>query len=219
MIQHLNHILTTSLVVTCIFCFCRADDANVLDLPKPRTVGGRPLMEVLRDRKSTRDFIKKEIPLQVLSDMLWAAWGVNRPESGKRTAPSAVNWQEIDVYVASAKGLHLYDPFEHRLIEILSDDIRGVTGMQDFVKDAPVNLIFVADYSRMGKRPQKDKDFYSATDAAFISQNVYLFCASEGLGTVVRGAIDRDKLARKMKLSSEQKIILAQSIGYPIDSQ
>jgi SagB-type dehydrogenase family enzyme len=197
--------------------FCRADDVKTVDLPEPRTTGGRPLMDVLRDRKSTREFSKKEIPIQLLSDMLWAAWGVNRPESGKRTAPSAVNWQETDVYVASAKGLHLYDAFEHRLKKISSEDIRGLTGMQDFVKDAPVNLIFVADYSRMGNRSQKDKDFYSAADAAFISQNVYLFCSSEGLGTVVRGALDRDKLAKKMKLSSEQKIILAQSVGYPTD--
>jgi len=217
MIEHLNNFLTALLVIVCVFNFGRADDANVLELPKPRTTGGRPLMEVLRDRKSTRDFSMKEIPLQLLSDMLWAAWGVNRPESGKRTAPSAVNWQEIDVYVATAKGLHVYDASEHRLIEIFSDDIRSLTGMQDFVKDAPVNLIYVADYSRMGRRSKSDKDFYSAADAAFISQNVYLFCSSEGLGTVVRGALDRDKLAKKMKLSSEQKIILAQSVGYPIN--
>ncbi|UCD04914.1 MAG: SagB/ThcOx family dehydrogenase [candidate division WOR-3 bacterium] len=217
MIEYLNQFLTACLVFTCMLSFCRADNTKVLDLPEPRTTAGRPLMEVLRDRKSTREFIQKEIPLQVLSDMLWAAWGVNRPESGKRTAPSAVNWQEIDVYVASARGLHRYDAFEHRLIEILSDDVRELTGMQDFVKEAPVNLIFVADYSRMGNRPQRDKDFYSAADAGFISQNVYLFCASEGLGTVVRGAVDRDKLAKKMRLSSEQKIILAQSVGYPAD--
>ncbi len=217
MIEYLNHIMTTCLIVVCMFSFCRADGVKALDLPKPRTTGGRPLMEVLRDRRSAREFSKKEIPLQVLSDMLWAAWGVNRPESGKRTAPSAVNWQEIDVYVASAKGLYIYDASAHSLTQLLSEDIRGVTGTQAFVKEAPVNLIFVADYSRMGKGPQKDKDFYSATDAAFISQNVYLFCASEGLATVVRGALNRDRLAKKMKLSSEQKVILAQSVGYPLE--
>ncbi len=197
-----------------MFSLCRADDAKTMDLPEPRTTGGRPLMEVLRDRKSTREFSKKEIPIQVLSDMLWAAWGVNRPESGKRTAPSAVNWQEIDIYVASAKGLYVYDASEHSLRQVLSEDIRAVTGKQAFVKDAPVNFIFVADYSRMGNRPQGDKDFYSAADAGFISQNVYLFCASEGLVTVVRGSLDREKLAKKMKLGSAQKIILAQTVGY-----
>ncbi|UCG31491.1 MAG: SagB/ThcOx family dehydrogenase [candidate division WOR-3 bacterium] len=186
-----------------------------MDLPEPRTTGGRPLMEVLRDRRSAREFSRKEIPLQMLSDMLWAAWGVNRPESGKRTAPSAVNWQEIDIYVASAKGLHVYNASEHSLRQVLSDDIRGFTGTQEFVKDAPINFIFVADYARMGNRSQRDKDFYSAADAGFISQNVYLFCASEGLATVVRGALNRGEMSKKMKLASEQKVILAQTVGYP----
>jgi len=217
MIQYLSHVLPICLVILSMCSFCRADDSKTLDLPEPRSTGGRPLMEVLRDRQSSRQFSRKEIPLQVLSDMLWAAWGVNRPESGKRTAPSAVNWQEIDVYVASAQGLYLYDAFEHSLIQVLSGDIRGLTGMQEFVKDAPVNLMFVADYSRMGRASQGDKDFYSAADAAFISQNVYLFCASEGLATVVRGALDRGKLANKMKLAPEQKIVLAQTVGYPVD--
>ncbi len=215
MIQYLNHVLTTCLVIVSMFSFCRADDAKIMDLPEPRTTGGRPFMEVLRDRKSTREFSKKEIPIQVLSDMLWAAWGVNRPESGKRTAPSAVNWQEIDIYVASAKGLYVYDASEHSLRQVLSEDIRGFTGTQEFVKDAPINFIFVADYSRMGNRSQRDKDFYSAADAGFISQNVYLFCASEGLATVVRGALNRGEMSKKMKLASDQKVILAQTVGYP----
>jgi SagB-type dehydrogenase family enzyme len=217
MTQYLNRVLTTCFIILSMCGFCRADDSKTVDLPEPRTKGGRPLMEVLRDRKSSRQFSRKEIPLQVLSDMLWAAWGVNRPESGKRTAPSAVNWQEIDVFVASAHGLYRYDASEHSLVQVLSEDIRGLTGTQKFVTDAPVNLIFVADYSRMGRASPGDKDFYSATDAGFISQNVYLFCASEGLATVVRGALDRPKLGQKMKLTPEQKIILAQTVGYPID--
>jgi SagB-type dehydrogenase family enzyme len=215
--QCLSRIWPFCFVILSACSFCRADNMKVLDLPKPRTTGGRPLMGVLADRRSSRQFSRKEIPLQSLSDMLWAAWGVNRPESGKRTAPSAVNWQEIDVYVAMAGGLYLYDAIKHSLIQILSEDIRGSTGTQAFVKDAPVNLILVADYSRMGSASQKDKDFYSAADAGFISQNVYLFCASEGLATVVRGALDRTELARKMKLAPDQKVILAQTVGYPPD--
>lgn len=215
--EYLNNMLATCLIVLCMFSFCRADDTKIVDLPKPRTTGGRPLMEVLRDRKSTREFSKKEIPLQVLSDLLWAAWGVNRPESGRRTAPSAVNWQEIDVYVASNRGLYIYDASNHSLIQVLSEDVRGITGTQDFVKYAPINLIFVADYSRMGQSSRENKDFYSAADAGFISQNVYLFCASEGLATVVRGLLDRDKMSDKMKLAPEQKVILAQTVGYPAD--
>ncbi|UCD19154.1 MAG: SagB/ThcOx family dehydrogenase [candidate division WOR-3 bacterium] len=216
-IRQLTHTLRFLLVILCFCGSVVADGSLVLELPKPRTTGGRPLMEVLADRRSSRQFSRKEIPLQVLSDMLWAAWGVNRPESGKRTAPSAVNWQEIDIYVATANGLYRYDAFRHVLVHVSADDVREATGTQEFVKEAPVNLVFVADYSRMGRASQKDKDFYSAADAGFISQNVYLYCASVGLATVVRGALDRVELARKMKLGLGQKIILAQTVGYPID--
>jgi SagB-type dehydrogenase family enzyme len=183
-------------------------------LPKPQMDGGKPLMQALKDRKSSREFGPEKLPLQVLSNMLWAACGVNRPD-GKRTAPTAVNWQEIDVYVATAEGLYLYDAKSHSLKPILAGDIRAMTGRQPFVKDAPVNLIFVADFSKMGNAPADQKDFYSATDAGFISQNVYLYCASEGLATVVRGAIDRPTMANVMKLRPDQKVVLAQSVGYP----
>ena len=184
-------------------------------LLQPQMDGGRPLMQVLKDRKTSRAFSSEKLPMQVLSDMLWAAWGVNRPESGKRTAPSAMNWQEIDVYVALADGLYLYDAKAHILKLVLAEDIRAATGLQPFVKDAPVNLIFVSDLSRMGGVPADQKDFYSATDTGFISQNVYLYCASEGLATVVRGYVDRPALAKVMKLRPDQKVILAQTVGYP----
>jgi len=126
-----------------------------------------------------------------------------------------VNWQEIDIYVARKDGLYLYDANKNVLNKILDEDIRGATGGQDFVKDAPINLVFVADYSRMGDSPKESKDFYSATDTGFISQNVYLYCTSEGLRTVVRGWVDREKLGKVMKLKENQKIILAQTVGYP----
>ena len=183
-------------------------------LLQPQTDGGRPLMQVLKDRKTSRAFSSEKLPLQVLSNMLWAAWGVNRPD-GKRTAPSARNWQEIDVYVALADGLYLYDAKANILKPILAEDIRAATGGQSFVKDAPVNLIFVSDFSKMGNAPADQKDFYSATDTGFISQNVYLYCASEGLATVVRGYVDRPALAKVMKLRPDQKVILAQTVGYP----
>ena len=213
--KSISHVAMIYFVFNSMLCFCRADDSNNVQLPKPNTTGGTPLMETLANRKSSRQFSSKDIPLQILSDMLWAAWGVNRSESGKRTAPSAVNWQEIDIYVALKHGLYLYDASEHTLLHVFSEDIRGLTGRQEFVKHAPVNLIFVADHARMGRASQSDKDFYSATDAGFISQNIYLFCASEGLATVVRGALDRSTLREIMKLSPTQKIILAQTVGYP----
>jgi len=170
---------------------------------------------VLKDRKSSREFSSEKLSLQTLSNLLWAAFGVNRPSSGKRTAPSAVNWQEIDIYVATADGLYLYDAMKHLLMPILNEDIRALAGTQRFVKDAPINFVFVADFSKMGRAGTEEKNFYSATDTGFISQNVYLYCASEGLATVVRGLIDRDALSKAMKLRPDQKIILAQTVGYP----
>jgi nitroreductase len=191
-----------------------AQQLGVSQLPKPQTEGGKPLMEALKARKSTRAFSTKALPPQVLSNLLWAANGVNRPD-GRRTAPSAVNWQEIDVYVATADGLYLFDAKAHALNQVLAEDVRAMTGGQAFVKDAPVNLIFVADLAKMGKGSDEDKNFYSATDTGFVSRNVYLFCASEGLGTVVRGGLDRTALAKKAGLRADQKIILAQTVGYP----
>ena len=151
----------------------------------------------------------------MLANLLWAACGVNRPESGKRTAPSAVNWQEIDIYVATANGLFLYDAKAHALKSILKQDIRAAVGRQRFTGIAPVDLIYVADFSRMRRAKPKDKVFYSATDTGFVSQNVYLYCASEGLATVVIGMIDRPALEAKMNLLPDQKIVLAQPVGYP----
>jgi SagB-type dehydrogenase family enzyme len=191
-----------------------AEEIKLVLLPNPQVDGGRPLMQVLKDRSSSRSFRSEKLSAQVLSNLLWAAFGINRPDTGKRTAPSAVNWQEIDIYVATADGLYLYEAKSQVLKLILSDDIRALTGRQDFVKEAPVNLIYVADFSRMGTAPKEDKELYSAADAGFIAQNVYLYCASERLATVVRGSIDRQALAKAMNLRPDQKIILAQSVGY-----
>jgi len=194
-----------------------ADELKPVVLPKPQTEGGQPLMQVLKDRHTSRDFSPRKLPDQILSDLLWAADGINRPDTGKRTAPSAVNWQEIDIYVALADGLYLYDAKTHTLEPVLAEDLRALTGGQAFVKDAPLNLVYVADRSRMGKASEADKDMYSAADTGFISQNVYLYCASEGLATVVRGSVDRPALAKAMQLRPEQRIILAQTVGYPKD--
>jgi SagB-type dehydrogenase family enzyme len=214
--HELNYTRIVMLLIVLIFPLVScAGQGEEIKLPAPRTKGGKPLMEVLKDRKTTRSFSSEELSDQELSNLLWAAFGVNRPDEGKRTAPSAVNWQEIDIYVAKKDGLYLYDANKNVLNKILDEDIRAATGGQDFVKDAPINLVFVADYSKMGGSPEEKKGFYSATDAGFISQNVYLYCASEGLGTVVRGSLDREKLRKVMRLKSNQKIILAQTVGYP----
>lgn len=186
-----------------------------INLPAPRLDHGRPLMQCLKERQSAREFSPDSLPLQVLSELLWAAYGINRPDSGKRTAPSAVNWQNIDVYVALAEGLYLYEPREHKLVQIGNDDIRALTGLQEFVKSAPLNLVYVADLAKIPRGTEEDKKFYSAAHTGFISQNVYLYCASEGLATVVRAMINREELAKAMKLRPDQVITLAQTVGYP----
>jgi SagB-type dehydrogenase family enzyme len=192
-----------------------AQESKDIKLLKPDTEGGRPLMQTLKERKSSREFSTEKLPLQVLSNLLWAADGVNRPDSGKRTAPSAMNCQNIDIYVVMADGLYLYDALEHTLKVILQEDIRAAMGKQESARDVPVYLIYVADFSKITRGTAEEKNFYSAAHTGFISQNVYLFCASEGLATVVRGGIDREALAKVMKLRPDQKIILAQPVGYP----
>ncbi|MBN1756660.1 SagB/ThcOx family dehydrogenase [bacterium] len=190
-------------------------DAFTIQLPEPVTSGGKPLMETLRQRASNRSFSTRPIPEQVLSNLLWAACGINRPAVGKRTAPSAVNWQEIEIYIAMKEGLFHYNARENSL-EVLSKlDLRRYCGSQSFVAEAPMCLIYVADYSRMGDIPSESKDFYSAIDTGFISQNAYLFCASEGLSTVAVNMVDKTILASKMELDKDQKVILCQPFGYP----
>jgi len=215
--KHTTHFFMVFLTaLTLMYAAAPAAEAlKPIVLMKPQKDGGRPLMQVLKDRSSSRSFSSEKLRLQVLSNLLWAAFGINRPDSGGRTAPSAKNAQEIDIYVAMADGLYVYDARTHTLNPVLAEDIRALTGLQPFVKDAPMNLIYVADFARMTGLSQEDKDLYSAAGAGFISENVYLFCASEGLATVVRGSIDRQELARIMKLKPDQKIILAQTVGYP----
>jgi SagB-type dehydrogenase family enzyme len=157
----------------------------------------------------------EKLPLPVLSNMLWAAFGINRPETGRRTAPTAMNWQEIDIYVTTADGLYLYEAKEHKLIPILQEDIRAKAGKQEFVAEAPVNLVYVADYAKMDTSTSDANDLFANVATGAIAQNVYLFCASEGLATVVRAWIDKPALKEAMKLRSDQKIILSQTVGYP----
>ena len=190
-------------------------DLKPFMLPAPQTDGGMPLMQALKVRHSTREFSSEKLPPQVLANLLWAAFGINRPDAGKRTAPSAMNWQEIDVYVATADGLYVYDAKGNKLDPILAEDVRGATGGQPFVKEAPVNLVYVADFAKTGKSSAEERNFYTAADTGFIAQNVYLFCASEGLAVVVRGGVDRTALAKSMKLRPDQKVLLAQTVGYP----
>jgi SagB-type dehydrogenase family enzyme len=198
-----------------------AAEFSPIKLLPPDMKGGKALMQSLQERKTSRSFSTKKLPIGVLSNLMWAACGINRPDSSKRTAPSASNRQEIDVYVAMEEGLYLYNVKAHLLEPVLKNDLRKNTTVflqpsRSSVANAPLQLIYVADYSKMSfYANDEDKKFYSAADTGFIAQNVYLYCASEGLATVVRGMIDRDVLAKDMKLGSNQKIILVQAVGYP----
>lgn len=197
--------------------------AQDIELPQPQKNGGMPLMEAIKNRKSIRDFSNKEIPIQVLSDLLWAACGYNRPQEKKITVPSAGNCQNISVYVAKADGLYLYDATNHSLKLILNEDIREVTAqLQSFEKEVPVDLVYVADLSillsMMPGESRNTAEYYSMAHTGFIGQNVYLFCASFGLGTVVHGLRNTDALKTTMKLEADQEIMLMQAIGYPAES-
>ncbi len=188
-----------------------------ISLPAPRMEGGKPLLTALKERQSSRAFAAKPLPLQVVSDLLWAAFGINRPDSGMRTAPSARNWQEIDVYVVMPEGAYLYDAKANTLRAVLKGDFRGQTGLQPFVAAAPINLVYVVDPGRMKGVSAEDMALYYGADAAYISQNVYLFCASEGLATVVRGLVDRKALAEALKLPDAHRVVFAQTVGYPAE--
>ncbi len=192
-----------------------AQEAGAVELPPPRTDGGKPLIEALNLRRSIREYSDKPLPTQVLSDLLWAAFGINRPASGDRTAPYWRHVMVIDIYAAMADGVRLYDPKRHAPIPHLASDIRAQTGRQDFIGTAPLSLIYVAHGERMQDISAEDRRLYASVDTGFIGQNVYLFCASEGLATVFRGAVDYQLLAKAMKLGAGQFVTFAQTVGYP----
>jgi SagB-type dehydrogenase family enzyme len=211
----MNSLKRAVFLTFCAFCHSMAQISGSIQLPTPQIDKGKPLMQVFAMRHSSRYFDKKPLELQTLSNLLWAAYGINRSENGKRTAPSAMNWQEIDIYVVMEKGTYLYNARKHSLVTVSSKDLRGVTGTQPFVKDAPVNLLFIADEKKMVGAGDEDKSKWSAADAGCIAQNVYLYCASEGLAAVVRGLFDRAVIAKALDLRIDQKILLAQTVGYP----
>ena len=186
-----------------------------VELPPPQRQGGMPLNQALMLRRSTRAYASRPLPVQLLSDLVWAANGVNRPATGDRTAPYWRHIMVIDIYAAMADGVWLYDPSNHRLAPHLSGDLRADTGLQDFVGTAPLNLIYVAHGERMHDVPAEDRRLYASVDTGFIGQNVYLFCASEGLATVFRGAVPYADLAKRMQLPAEQFVTFAQTVGYP----
>ncbi len=188
--------------------------AQTINLPAPQKTGGMPLMEALAKRSTARAFATNDLSPQQLSSLLWACFGINRPD-GKRTAPSANNRQELDIYVLLKQGAYVYDAKSNKLNQVVAEDIRSFGGVQAFVKDAPVTLVFVADLAKMGSGSEEGRKNTANIDTGYLSQNAYLYCASEGLVTGARGMVNRPALAPKLKLRPDQLIVLAQSVGYP----
>jgi hypothetical protein len=193
-----------------------AQGLKPIQLPEPKLDPSKSLVQALKDRQTSREYAGDKLPEQMLSNLLWAAWGINRPDTGKRTAPSAVNWQETDVYVSTTMGMYLYDPKGNVLVPVLPGDNRALTYTQvERFKDAPLNLVYVADFQKMGDADEARKIMLASMDTGFIAENVYLYCASENLPTCFRVSIDKEKLGQALKLRPTQRIMGAQSVGLP----
>ena len=175
-------------------------------LPKPNTEGGMPLMESIAQRKSHRDMSANgTVSKQQLSDMLWAAWGITH--EGKRTVATAMNRQELSIYVVTPVGASLYDAAANTLEKVTDADLRPLAGMQKFATDCPLNIVFVTDTDL---QPDATMQGYAAGAA---SQNVYLYCASQGLKTVVRASFARDELHKALQLPANKRVIFVQTVG------
>jgi nitroreductase len=203
-----------------------AEDLQPITLLKPQTDGGKSVLAALQERRTIREIKADKLPPQVLSNLLWAAFGVNREKAsfGKtgRTAPSASNSQEIDLYVALPEGVYLYEAVAHRLSPVVAGDFRRRAGRRA-ATTAPVNIFYVVDLTRydLGQGqpdrrigdPEVQKSYYY-TATGLIAQNVYLFAASQGLAAWFHNC-NRENTAKEFKLRPEQRVLFAQTVGYP----
>lgn len=193
-----------------------AQSLETTKLPAPALKNDKPFMQTVKERKSSREFSGEELNLQDLSNLLWCANGVNRPERGKRTSPSARNAQDVDIYVVLKQGIYLYQAKKHELLPVVSGDYRKNTGMQAWVGTAPLNLVYVSDLAKLDfAEEREDQVMIAAIDAGHCSQNVYLYGAAANLAVVTRASIDKAQMADILKLRPEQLIIIAQTVGYP----
>ncbi len=186
-----------------------------LSLPLPERAGGRPLMAVLSSRASTREFSDREVGWQELSNFLWAAFGVNREGEGKRAAPSAMDNREVEIWVLRSDGVYRFDAVRQGLEVHSRKDLRILSGGQAYVSQAPVSLVYVVDPVRQERVPESQRVFYAAADTGFIAQNVYLYCASAGLGGVVHAMSGAEALRDGLGISSDSQVVLGQCVGYP----
>jgi len=199
-----------------LLCCTAAQALEPIKLTAPDFSGSKPLMQVLQERKSTKAYDTRPLPTKTLSHLLWAAFGINRPDSGKRTVATAVNCQDIDIYVVMAQGVYVYQAQGHSLVPVLAQDVRSLAATQGYAQKAPINLVYISDYAKMDDRFGAKKSIYSAFHAGSISQNVYLYCASAGLGAVVRDGVNREALGKTLKLRDKQTIVMVQTVGHPL---
>ena len=204
------------LLLLCLFISVATFAADkVIRLPKPNLNRNSEVMEAFANRHSTREYAAKALTLNDLSDLLWAANGINRTEEGKRTAPSAMNKQDVDVYVVLPEGTYLYDAKAHQLNLVAEGDHRGtVAGGQAFVKSAPVSLLLVSDLSRLGDAKNTHTQLMGAVDAGIVSQNISIFCSAAKLATVPRASMDTAKLKSVLKLTDTQLPLMNHPVGY-----
>ena len=204
------------LLLLCLFISVATIAADkVIRLPKPNLNRNSEVMEAFANRHSTREYAAKALTLTDFSDLLWAANGINRPEEGKRTAPSAMNKQDVDVYVVLPEGTYLYDAKAHQLNLVAEGDHRGaVAGGQAFVKSAPVSLLLVSDLSRLGDAKNTHTQLMGAVDAGIVSQNISIFCSAAKLATVPRASMDTAKLKSVLKLTDTQLPLMNHPVGY-----
>ncbi len=187
-----------------------------IQLPEPDKEGGKPLMQALTERKSQRSFAPEALSDQELSDLLYAAWGVTRPD-GRRTAPTAMNIQDITVFVALPDGVYRYDAPAHALELQVEGDLRGECGrQQEMMKSAPAVLVYVSDLDKV-RGGEENQLVYPAIHTGAIVQNVYLYCASADLATVVCASVDKERIAELFKLPENWRVQLSQPVGHPAE--
>ncbi|MDR1195495.1 MAG: SagB/ThcOx family dehydrogenase [Endomicrobium sp.] len=203
------------------FSAVEAKEKNVKNKPAKEIVlqkadfsKGKTVLQAMLDRHSSREFSDRQLDIRTLSELLWAAGGINREDTGGMTAPTAMNYKEITIYAFLKDGVYLYEPKENKLVLAVEGDKRAAAGMQDFVAGAAVNLVYVSDMAKM-KGDDDDRNMtMTAVDVGHVSENVYLYCASEDLACVTRAFIDAGAISKLLNLKESQKVILSQSAGY-----
>ena len=212
-------VLTPAEAIDAGIVFWDSASIRTISLPPPSTSGGMPLRDALSARATHREFSSEALSEQELSDLLWAANGFNRPDARKRTAPTAINRQEIDIYVFLGDGAYFWDSEANELRRVCGNDLRCFVGRMNagadnFAVKAPVTLAYVVDYERQGMQERPADAFkYASVDCGFVGQNVYLHCAASGLNTVFLGMIDAERISKALALPATKVPMFAQTVG------